>query len=265
MNNVQLKRAKVLLDKGDFSKALEIYKSVISSEPHNAVAFQYASVALSNLGRYPDALSMSTKALEIDPALVIPHATMALVYDEIGEKEKSRKEAQIALDKDPESPDALCCSGILSLIDNKTDDAIQYLEKAVKIAPSFYLAHYNLATVYQNKKDSRKLFRQTIILFGHKPSIKSLFRLLFFLGRSYKIAYLPVLLLSVLLSPILGDKIILIITLLLTLIWFAGGIYIGMLAEKKQLKQSLFNITGGIGIAILGVILFFSMNYFFGR
>lgn len=265
MNNVQLKRAKVLLDRGDFNKAFEICQNIISSEPRNAVAFQYASVALSNLGRYPDALSMSTKALEIDPTLVIPHTTMALVYDEIGEKEKSRKEAKIALDKNPESPDALCCSGTLLLIDNRIDDATQYLEKAVKIDPSFYLAHYNLAAIYQGKKDSGKLFRQTIILFGLRPSIKSLFRLMFFLGRSYKYVYIPILFLSALLSPILGFKIILIITLLLTLIWFAGGIYIGLLAEKKQLKQLLFNIAGGIGVAILGLVLFFSMNYFFGR
>lgn len=265
MNDVDLKRAKILLDRGDFNKAFEIYQNIISSEPHNAIAFQYASVALSNLGRYSDALSMSTKALEIDPVLVIPHTTMALVYDEIGEKENSRKEAKIALDKNPESPEALCCSGTLSLIDTKTDDAIQYLEHAVKIEPSFYLAHYNLAAAYQAKKDSGKLLRQTIILFRLKPNIKSLFRLMFFLSRSYKYAFIPILFLSALLSPLLGVMVYLIITMLLTFIWFAGGIYIGLLAEKKQLKQLLFNIAGGIGVAILGLILFFSMNYFFGR
>lgn len=137
MSTAKLNQAKIFLDNANFNKALEVYRNIISSEPQNAVAYQYASVALANLGSYPDALNMSIKALEIDPMLVIPHTTMAIIYDELGEKEKSRQEAKIALDKNQESPDALCCSGILSLIDNRLDDAMQYLEKLSKLIHRF--------------------------------------------------------------------------------------------------------------------------------
>lgn len=264
MSNSELGEAKSILDQGDFKTALMLYQKIISTEPQTAIAYQYASVALANLGNYPDALSMSIKALQLDPTLVIPHTTIAIVYNELGEKEKSRKEAKIALEKDPESPEALCCSGILSLVDNNLDDALKYLEKAVQINPSFYLAQYNLATVYQRKYDPRKLLRQTVILFRLRPNIKSLFRLMYILSRLYKFAHFPILLLTVFVALMTEVEVILAVTFFLTFVWFAGGIYIGLMAEKKHSNQLLINMMAGSGVASLGILLYFWMKGLFG-
>lgn len=265
MNNSELDKAKTFLDHGDFNAALKLCEKIIDTEPQIALAYQFACVALANLRRYPDALQMSLRALELDPNLLIPHTTMAIVYDELGEKEKSRKEVKIALDKDSGSSDALCCAGILSLVDNRLDDAAFYLEKAVKIDPSLYLAHYNLAAVYQSKKDSRKLLRQTFILFKLKPSTKSLFRLMFILSRQYKFLHFPILLLVSLLALIVGEgtEIIIFVAFVLAFVWFAGGIYIGFMTERRQSSQLIVNLVVGSSVASLGILIYLWIREFF--
>jgi tetratricopeptide (TPR) repeat protein len=259
MNEKLLLEANSLLSKGDFQKALKLYRELIGSDPQNALAYQNASVALGDLGNYHEALGMSEKAIEVDSSLVIPHITMAYIHDKLGNKEQSRKEAELALAKDPEMPEALSCMGIFSLMDNRFDDAKRYLEKAVKIKPSFYLAQDYLARVYQSS-DSKQLFRQILVLFRLNPNFGNLLRLMFFGSRLYKLVQFPILLLSAFLSPILGAESILVITTLLMVVWFAGGIYIGFMAERKHRGQMLINLLAGIGIGILGLVIYLVMN-----
>jgi len=257
MSEPILTQAESLLDNGDFAKALHLFEELIKAEPENAIAYQGASIARLNLDNYSEALELSYKALDLDSMLTIPHTTLAYIYDELGDKAKSREEAKIALSMDIESPEALFCSGFFSLLDNKLDDAIRYLEKAVKIHPSLYLAQYNLATAYQKSGDSKKLLRQTVILFGLKPNARSLLRLMYMLTRAYRFADLPILLVSVILSLRVGARFILAVTALLVLVYLGGGIFIGFMARDRQWKQLLINILMGIGTGLFGLALYF--------
>jgi tetratricopeptide (TPR) repeat protein len=265
MNSQIHSRAKASLRNGNYSKALHLYRELIISEPNNALVYQNLAIALGELGDHNEALVMSNKALEIDPNLIIPHITKAYIFNEIGEKDKSRKEVAIALNKNPESHEALCCSGVLSIIDNRLDDALQDLLKAIKINPSFYLAHYNLAAIYQIKNDPRNLFQQTIILFKLKPTMKNLLRMIFVLSRWYRSAHFPVLLLAVAFSFLFGANFILIFAIILMIVWVLGGIYIGFMAERKQINQLVRNMITGLGIGLFGLAIYLSLKYFLGR
>ncbi len=57
--------------------------------------------------------------------------------------------------------------GLSADAEGKRDDAIRHYQKAVEIAPDFYLAHNNLGSDYQNKSDfpnARKEFEQVVQL-----------------------------------------------------------------------------------------------------
>lgn len=256
MSNLDISRVKKHINSGAFEKALQDCQTVIAANPRDALALQYASVSLANLGRYTEALKMGEIALEIDPNLVVPHVTMALIYDELGDRAQSRIEVGNALKKDPDSPDVLFCLGILALGANQLEDAIRYLEKAVKIERSFFLAHYNLATAYQLKGDLKNLLRKTLTVVRIRPTTRNIFRLIYLITRLFRCAELPVLFASALLSLLVGAEFVLVITTLLIFLYLAGGVFIGFMAKDKQPKQFLINIGMGFGTGLLGILIY---------
>jgi tetratricopeptide (TPR) repeat protein len=205
---------------------------------------------------------MSAKALELDPSLIIPHVTRAYILDRLTKKEESRVEIQKALEKDPESPEALCCIGLFSLRDNKIEDAEKYLLKAIEIRPSFYPAQYNLNLVYYSLRDSRKVVGQSLVLFRLEPNIANLLQLTYVFSRlpRFRFINLLILLISAALSLWVGPNLILIVTFLLVTMSFFGGIFIGFLAKGTQWIQFAYSLMLGFSIGIIGSILYIIMN-----
>lgn len=264
MTKILLSRGESALKSNKSWKAYKIYKEIIKLEPQNAIAYQGASTALQNLGKHDAALDMSRKALEIDQNLVIPHTILANIYAKLGEREKSREEANIAFSANPELPEVLCCFGILSLLEGNLDEALKYLEKAVDKDRSYYFAHHHPAVIYQAKGDIKNLFRQTIILFRLKPSIRNALRLLYLITKLYRFIDFPILLVSVLLSPLLGAEVILFTTLFLILVYFVIGFFIGFADKERQWKEMTMNIIAGFARGLIGFGVYFFANAFLG-
>jgi len=249
-------QAETELRRGRYKNALKFYQEILRIEPQNAYAYQGASLSLSNLGQYTQAYEMANRALEINPDLVLPHVVLAYAYDESGEKEKSREEARIALKKDPNSADVLCCFGVLSLLDNNLEAALEYLEKAVTIDPLNYLAQYNLAAVYQNQAD-KKLFAQSIILLRLKPSIRNFVKIIYLSARLHRFLYFSTLLLSGLASLLIGPQVILVVTLLLMLIYIGTGLFMTLSIKGRPQKAIVADAITGISIGLIGFIMYF--------
>jgi len=265
MNHSTLFQAKALMKKGDLKAALQLCEEVINADPQNALAYQSASIAQADLGNDSEALTLSAKALELDPNLIVPHITRAYVLDRVGKTEESQVEAKTAVEKDPESSDALCCLGIILLTANKTDEAKRYLEKAVAINPSYYLAQYHLTRVYLGIKDPRKVFWQSLILFRLKPNIENILRLAYVFSRASRFTNLLILLISAFLSLWIEPKFILIITFLLVSISVSGGIFAGFLAKGTQWVQFLMSLALGVAIGIIGLSLYLVLNNIYSR
>jgi Tfp pilus assembly protein PilF len=261
MDNKVIEKATNELKNNRFAAALGLFNKIINDNPQNALAFQGASVALLNLQKFKDAAEMGNKALEINPKLVIPHTILAYVYDEFGNKEKSRDEAKIAMGIDPTSIDALCCFGIVLLLDNKISEAQEYLEKVVKIDPTNYLAQYNLAVTYEVGGD-KKLFQQSIILLRLKPGIKNILKVIYLSTRLHRLLYLSVLLLSGLVGLFLGPEIVFIITFIIMFTYFITGFYVafGIKGKGVQMKELITNIVLGCAIGIIGIVFYFGIR-----
>lgn len=255
MSEVLSTQAAAALNKGKFKEALSLYKKIISVEPHSALGYEGASVSLANLEDYHDAMAMAVKALEIDPKSIRARITLAYVYDELGEREKSRNEANSALNINPESAEALACVGTFSFIDSKIDEAIELLEKAVRIDPHLYSAQNNLALAYQ-KKDRKKYFSQSIAIFRLSPTLKNLFRVIYLTTRFYRYIYILALFFSVIPSIFLGAEVILLISSLLAVLYFVTGIFVAFANKKRQWNEMRVNLLIGLGFVLIGVPLY---------
>jgi tetratricopeptide (TPR) repeat protein len=256
MKDSMFLQANEFLKAGNATRALQLYYELIQNDPQNALAYQNAAVIEGDLGNYDKALSMCLTALEIDHQLIMPNVTRAYIFDKLENKEESRKEVKRALEKNPESPEALCCAGILSLQENKLADAKQYLEKAVQVSPSFYLAQYQLVVVYQNINDRRKLTSQAMILLGIKPNVENMLRFPYILSRAYRAIYLVILVAACVLSLLVGPRVILLATIVLVALDLSGGIFLAVKTGSKPWRQILDSVLLGIATGITGLILY---------
>ena len=62
-----IKKGKVLLDSGDFEKALSFFEQALLIDQNNPEIWNFKGVTLRSMGRYDEALECFNKSLEIDP------------------------------------------------------------------------------------------------------------------------------------------------------------------------------------------------------
>jgi tetratricopeptide (TPR) repeat protein len=256
MHAKKLFLAEKLIRKGKLKKALELYNEIIEDDSKCIQAYQGAANVLAALDHYEDAIVMCNRAIEINQNLIIPHTILAIIYNKLGEVEKSREEINIALTIDPNSADALCCYGTILLANNRIDESLEYLERAASRNPSLYKAQLNLAVAYGRKKDSKKVFRQSFTIFFLRPTIKNFLEIILLTTRFYRHIYLLVLLVSGLFALFYGAKIVLVVSSLIMLIYFATGVYIAFVNKQKQWKQMGRNLFLGFAFGLLGGLIY---------
>ncbi len=260
MTDNTMKSANFALQQYKYEQALAIFQQILMDNPKDALACQGISQALYGLKRYKEAIQVSLQSLELNTNLAVPHTVLAYSYYSLGEKDKGKNEAELALAIDPTSADALCCMGIFSLLDKKENDAQKYLEEAVKIKPEHYLAQYNLAVAYQNT-NNKKLFKQTIILFKMKPGVNYFLKLIYVSSRNHRVYYG----LSILLSAVIGlftiPEILLVIGALLMLIYLVSGIYAAFIINRKQWGVFISNLISSILFGLVSSIWYFIIKF----
>lgn len=189
MSSQNLEKAQELLQKQNFQEALLIYERVIADEPSSILAYHNAAICLFNMKRFNDAIEMSSKALAMNPDMATAHALLSAIYNEIQEIEKSREEAEIAYNLDPNSAEVLATYGTRLLRDNQIDKAIVILEKASQINPKNYGIHVNLSQAYLIKGDPKMHYHHNKETYHLRPSFFTWLRFIY----SYINAYRPML------------------------------------------------------------------------
>lgn len=175
---------------GDERRALELLRAAVSEEPDYArgriaLGFEYASqgyreearqeleraVALApgyadvryNLGllhlsadRPLEALEQFRSALAINPAYLPARHSMASLLCRTGRHEEGLREYQRIMRQGFQSADMLVRMGRAALALQRTDEALQLLERAAFLNPDYAATHFYLGTVYRRKGLRRK-------------------------------------------------------------------------------------------------------------
>jgi tetratricopeptide (TPR) repeat protein len=120
------------------------------------------------------------KQVVIDPTQMSPTVFVDLI---LVPKKSAKQDADVSANQKGANPDMIDVreyadkfpkhavkefeKGLSADAESKRDDAIRHYQKAVEIAPDFYLAHNNLGTDYQNKSDfagAQKEFERVVQL-----------------------------------------------------------------------------------------------------
>jgi len=201
----------------DIKKSIEYFDQAIAIDPAYALAYSGLADAYGVMPNYaddpppevtyPKARAAAQKALEIDPSLAGPHATLGYILHEfdwkhaeaekefkraldldpnyasghqwygeylshMGRFEEGIAEQKRALELDPLSPVIYVALGNVYRGDHRYDDAIAQYQKALEIDPKFPKAHGNLWGVYFEKgmyEQAIEDVRKTRLLVGNPP------------------------------------------------------------------------------------------------
>jgi len=234
-----------------FDKAKPLYQKLLQEEPRNLFVLEGLVECLYNLGEFDKALEFCKIVLEYDQNRHLPHVYYAYIYDFHGNRDEAIKEAQVAFELNSNSPEALCCYGIFSLVRNNIDDAILYLNRAVQIDPNMYLAHYNLAVCYYKQGAFVQYYKEVKILYKLHSSLRNL---IFLIGAyltknkllGFSVIILPMLMYMANVKVFLGIHVLLV---------FAHLIIAGYSYKAKDIEAVKNNLLNVAVIAILDIML----------
>ncbi|MCB2196001.1 MAG: tetratricopeptide repeat protein [Bacteroidetes bacterium] len=186
--NIQLKKAQILLDKGQPIPALKIIEQIEKIESSNsdvyllkgstlsmmgryseaekafdtAIIYSYedkvdiihtVSQSFEQIGRYKTALKYLHQAYKMDTKNIMLLYDIAYCYEKMGKINKSVEFYRQYLDKEPFSENAWYNLGVLFNKYDRYDEAIEAFDFALAINPDFSVAYFNLANTLSNNQD----------------------------------------------------------------------------------------------------------------
>jgi tetratricopeptide (TPR) repeat protein len=150
----QLAAGMAAMEKGNSAEALELFDSVIESDPANAQALYFKGCACSETGQFLDAIAAYERCIEhAGDRASLPLFNMGIAYQELGEPGKAIESFQQAIASDPTMADAWINIGRLLDDLGDSDMAIECYNTALGIEPKD-------VTALSNRGNSLRTLRQ---------------------------------------------------------------------------------------------------------
>lgn len=133
---------------GNYTDALGPLQKAVKLVPDNGMGHYELGLALFETGDWKAAAPEFEAAVARAPRWTDAHFSLAAVYARIDRVPDAMKELDIALSSDPDHYRANLLRGRILSLQNNPDQALPYLEKAVKVQPASVEAHLFLADAY---------------------------------------------------------------------------------------------------------------------
>lgn len=117
---------------GDCLMAQGLFKSAFEADPQNAAAAMKAAKCLKNLNRPRDAIAWLLKSLKADPKFTTSYLLLADYYSESYDFRRAEAILNQASQRFPNHYEILRGYGLVAYRQNRTKDAIGYLNRALK-------------------------------------------------------------------------------------------------------------------------------------
>lgn len=133
-------------NKGNLDSACELYKKILLKQPLNSEALHLLGVVYFQKQEYKKAIESINKAILIDSKKAKFYYNLAIVYDAIGEEDKSAENYLKILNLELDYPylDVVYFNlGVYYKDKGEFEKALEYYEKAIKLNSEFYDAIWN--------------------------------------------------------------------------------------------------------------------------
>ena len=111
----------------------------------------YAGLTCQDAGDYPKAIKHYSRAIKLNPRLVVAYNNRGCAYSGKGEVDRAIEDFNKAIELDPKSVNAYHNRGIYYLKKGEVDRAIEDFNEAIELNPKLAEAHNNRGTAYNRK------------------------------------------------------------------------------------------------------------------
>ncbi len=162
---LEINRAQLLIQKGNFKEAEKALRTVLEKNPDNLGALSMLGDVYMQTERFEQAAKVYSRVDEISVSKsgAVNDAEMAeilagwgMALFNAGKLDGAHEKCKRAIKRSGDSHMANFCLGRISEVKQKWDEAAGFYEKALKINPASAEAHNNLANCYVRKNMSRK-------------------------------------------------------------------------------------------------------------
>jgi len=148
-----LDKGKGLLDKGDFTSAVELYKTLTSKDSVDVQVRYMLGRALAGAKKYEEAIYEFRRVQELDPAWPYVRTRLGEIYYKQGNYYEAIDQFLLALDEDAKDKEAHLGLGMCYAKQEMFEGAKTELTKAIELRPGYSDAYSMLGYVYYKKSD----------------------------------------------------------------------------------------------------------------
>ncbi len=130
--------------RGEYERAIRIYRWYLAGEPDNARVFQIHGLALQQISDFDGAVRMLSRSIALDPFDAPTHSNLGNVYYQLGRLEDALRCFALAIKADPRLADAYNDQGNVQRDMGANADAIDSYRKAIAIDDTLATPHFNL-------------------------------------------------------------------------------------------------------------------------
>ena len=151
----RLSLAQSCLRSKQYQCVLDVYREILTLNAESAEADMLAGEAYDELKNDAGAIAEFQAAVKADPKTPDVHFGYGYLLWRVLKFDEAEKAFRSELANNPEHPLALAYLGDTEIRLHRSDEAVPYLEHAVRIQPSIAIAHLDLGIIYegQGRKD----------------------------------------------------------------------------------------------------------------
>src|ERR1700761_3722689 len=132
---------------GEFSKAVSLYREILSKEPQHADALHLLGVLCNQLGNADLAVELIKKSIEISPRVTEYHNNLGNALKARGDGSNAEKSYRCAIALNSRNADAHANLGILLEEQGRLEEAKSCYQRTLRIAPTMLLVQLSLGNV----------------------------------------------------------------------------------------------------------------------
>lgn len=171
------------LGTGNYEKAIDVFTSILESEPGNEIAYGGLAEAYDNLGMYDEAERTYKKAIDLKPGYWLSYKRLGNFYLKKGEYEKALDPLYEVVQLTPDNHDGYSNIGVIYYYMANWEMARKYFTESYEMEPT-YSAASNLGTVNyidMNYSDAAKYYSLALsinpndyVIWGNLASLQGL-------------------------------------------------------------------------------------------
>lgn len=136
------------LEDGDYEEAEDLADEAIEAFPEEAFGYYYVGEAMFLQGDIEDAIEYYQQAIEKASDNPDYKGRLALMHAKLNEEEKAKQIYKSILDIHGDHVDTLVAMGVYASNENALEDALDYLDRALEVAPDYDIAYKIRAIVH---------------------------------------------------------------------------------------------------------------------